>query len=247
MRAHARIVAEPGPAGTRLTTLRGEPPLLPRRTGPAGSDIAEVHLVGAAAGPLGGDHLQLDIVVHPGARLTLRTTAATLALPSRPASVSRTIVTAHVAAGATLRYLPEQLIAGAGCRHEAVSTVDVEAGGFLTWREELVCGRHGEQSGDATLTLNIGYGRRPLLRQILSVGPHAPGWAAAGVLGGARATGALLHIDPTAEPGSPTVLGPTAVRVPLNGPANLTTATAPNTHTLRQYLAAAALNAHAYP
>ena len=63
MRAYARVVAEAdGHGGTRLVRLRGEPPLLPRRTG-TGTGPATVHLVGGAAGPLGGDELRLDIEV----------------------------------------------------------------------------------------------------------------------------------------------------------------------------------------
>jgi urease accessory protein len=52
MRAFARIVAEAdGRGGTRLTALRGESPLLPRRTGARAGAGVTVHLVGGAAGP----------------------------------------------------------------------------------------------------------------------------------------------------------------------------------------------------
>jgi urease accessory protein len=112
--------------------------------------------------------------------------------------------------------------------------VDVADGGTLLWRDELICGRHGEAPGDATLSLSVSYAGRPLLRQALSVGPGAQGWAGPAVLGGAKATGSLLRVGP--EPGPPAVLGPTAVRMPLAGPGSLVTATAPDAHTLREYL-----------
>jgi urease accessory protein len=84
MRAEARIVAEAdGRGGTRLAVLRGESPLLPRRTGPRTGDEVTVHLVGGAAGPLRGDDLRLDVEVGPGARLEVRSVAAQLALPGR--------------------------------------------------------------------------------------------------------------------------------------------------------------------
>ena len=84
MRATARIVAvADGRGGTRLAVLQGEVPLLPRRTGSAGPGPVTVHLVGGAAGPLGGDDLHLAVRVGPGARLRLRSVAATVALPGR--------------------------------------------------------------------------------------------------------------------------------------------------------------------
>ena len=47
-----------------------------RRTAPD-----TVHLVSAAATPLGGDTIHLRVVVEPGARLRVRTAAATVTLP----------------------------------------------------------------------------------------------------------------------------------------------------------------------
>ncbi|WP_433605494.1 urease accessory protein UreD [Dactylosporangium sp. CA-139114] len=236
MRAHARVVAEAdGRGGTRLARLRGETPLLLRRTDLA-AGVATVHLVGGAAGPLGGDDLCLDIDVGPGATLFLRTVAAALALPSRAGTRSRLAIRASIAAGGTLHWLPEQTIAGTGCRHTTTASVDVAEGAAVLWRDELVCGRHGEQPGDVTTITSVTYGGRPLLRQRLDVGPGADGWAGPAVLGGAKATGSLLRVDPDAAPEAPLVLGPTAVRMPLAGPAWLTTATAPDAHTLRRYL-----------
>ncbi len=250
MRACARIVAEPDDrGGTRLATLRGEPPLLLRRTLSDQTrgerpEMATVYLVGGAAGPLGGDELRLEIEVRPGAALCLRTSAASIALPGRAGTPSRTVVSASVGADATLWYLPEQLIAGAGCRHQALSTVELVDGATLLWREELICGRHAEQPGDATITTSVEYAGSPLLRQSLSVGPGAPGWADAAVLGGARATGCLLDVAHGSGGGDPEVLGDTAVRVPLAGPGWLTTATAPDAHTLRAYLTPQADRTH---
>ena len=69
MRACARVVAQADDAGvTRLTGLRSEPPLLLRHT-PAAAGAATVHLLGGAAGPLGGDDLRLEIVVGERAQL----------------------------------------------------------------------------------------------------------------------------------------------------------------------------------
>jgi urease accessory protein len=189
MRAVARIVATEG----RITTLYGEPPLLPRVTGPG-----EVYFVGGAAGPLGGDDLCVEIDLGPGADLYVRTVAASLALPGD--GFSRTRISARVAAGSRLTWLPEPLIAASGCAHEAVSTVELADGARLVWREELVCGRYGEEPGDARLRLVVRLDGRPLHRHELAVGPGAPGWAGAAVLGGARAVGSVLVVGTEINP-----------------------------------------------
>ncbi len=211
MRAVARIVAAQG----RITALYGEPPLLPRVTGPG-----EVHFVGGAAGPLGGDDLSVEIDVGPGADLCVRTVAASLALPGK--GFSRTRISARIAAGSRLAWLPEPLIAASGCAHEAVSTVELAAGATLVWREELVCGRHGEEPGDARLRLAVRRDGRPLHRHEIAVGPGSPAWAGAAVLGGARAVGSVLLVGAPADPLEP---GPTAALLTLDHDARLAVAT----------------------
>jgi urease accessory protein len=236
MQAHARIVAEVDDrGGTRLARLRSEAPLLLRQTG-TDRGFVTVHLVGGAAGPLGGDDLRLDIEVRPGAMLCLRSVAASVALPGRCGASSQVTVCVTVAAGGALHWLPEQTVAAAGCRHRTVAVVEVENGGSLLWRDELICGRHHEEPGDATVATSVRYAGRPLLRQTLAVGPDADGWDGPAVLGAARAAGSLLHVQPDTPPAAPCLLGPTAVRMPLAGPASLVSATAPDAHTLRGYL-----------
>ncbi|MBL7261231.1 urease accessory protein UreD [Paractinoplanes lichenicola] len=214
MKAFARVVAE---KGTRLTVLRSESPLLLRRTGPE-----TVHLVGGGAGPLRGDDLRLDITVGPGAVLEIRSVAAQLALPGRAhLPPSRLEITATVAAGGTLRWLPEPLIAAVGCDHVTVTRVDVEDGGELLWRDDLVCGRHNETSGDVRTDTTIRYAGRTLYRHELAVGPAAPGWSGAAVLGGGRAIGTLVAAPTGPAPRS----GPGDFAVmPLAGPGVLATA-----------------------
>ncbi|WP_328374163.1 urease accessory protein UreD [Micromonospora zamorensis] len=236
MRALARLVARAdGRGGTVLVELHGETPLLLRQT-PADGVVATVHLVGGAAGPLAGDDLRLEIEVGPGAAVRVHTVAASIALPGRPGAVSRMVVSAVVHAGATLHWLPEQLVAAAGCAHFAESRVAVAAGASLRWRDELICGRYGEAPGGAVVHTQVDYAGRPLLRQSLAVGPRAPGWAGPAVLGGAPATGSLLVVDPS-RPADPAAVDGTVARLPLaGGPATLWTATAPDAHTLRAHL-----------
>ncbi|AGZ44446.1 urease accessory protein UreD [Actinoplanes friuliensis] len=224
MRAEARIVAEAdGRGGTRLAVLRGESPLLLRRTGPRAAGPVTVHLVGGAAGPLRGDDLRLDIEVGPGARLEVRSVAAQLALPGRPgAPPSRLEIRASVAAEATLRWLPEPLIAAAGCHHLAVTRVEVADGGSLLWRDDLVCGRHNEESGDVRADVTVRYSGSTLYRHELAVGPQAPGWQGAAVLGGGRAAGSVVLAGPGRP--DPRLLAGEAVLMPLAGPGLLASA-----------------------
>jgi urease accessory protein len=236
MHARARITAEAdGRGGTRLARLRSDTPLLLRHT-QTRAGVPTVHLIAGAAGPLGGDDLRLDIEVGQGAALCLRSVAASIALPARSGALSRTVVTATVANGGSLYWLPEQLVAAAGCRHLTLAVIELEHGASLLWRDELICGRHAEDPGDATISTSVQYAGRPLLRQTLAVGPGADGWAGPVVLGGAKATGSLLHVEPGTPQAPPSLLGPTAVRMPLAGPASLITATADGAHTLRRYL-----------
>ncbi|MFC8850494.1 MULTISPECIES: urease accessory protein UreD [unclassified Micromonospora] len=255
MRARARVVAcADGRGGTRLTELRGESPLLLRSTAAEGG-LATVYVVGGAAGPLGGDDLLLEVEVGPGAALRVGSVAASVALPGRPGAASRMRVHAVVQAGATLHWVPEQLVAAAGCDHIAEARVELAAGARLTWRDELICGRYGESPGDAVVRTSVDHDGRPLLRQSMAVGPSAPGWAGPAVLGGASATGSLLLVEPDA-PAGPGALAPATIphqsgpRRPVTGddggsvawlplaggPAVLLTATAADAHTLRERL-----------
>jgi urease accessory protein len=86
------------------------------------------------------------------------------------------------------------------------------------------------------ISTDVTYADRPLLRQSLAVGPHAPGWAGPAVLDGAHATGSLLRVDAAVEWPAAEVIAPTAVGMPLAGPGWLVTATAPDAHRLRGYL-----------
>lgn len=256
MKAAARIVAESDGCGrTRLAVLSGEAPLLPRRTGTwASTGTAEVHLVGGAAGPLGGDVLRLDIEVGAGAHLVVRTVAASIVLPGPDGAASSTHIQAIVADGGRLEWLPEPVVAVRGCRHLASSTVELSAGAELVWREEVICGRHGEDSGDLTLLTAVRLDGAPLFQQELTVGPKAPAWTGPAVLGGATAVGSLLVVDPAwAAPGAKPAAGRSpgadlgvrayveigsVARMPLAGPAVLTSAVAPDAHALRKSLTA---------
>ncbi len=225
MRASARIVARCQPDGTtRLTTLAGEAPLLLRRTGQlrpgqdtarpdATSDAsraaarraesqrppAQVHLVGGTAGPLGGDELRCSVDLGPGARLEVRSVAASVALPGPHGRESSLEIHARIGEGGALSWSPQPLIAARGARHRTTTRVELAADARLVWREELVLGRDGEDPGSICTRLRVIRDGRVLLDHEVTLGPRHPGSLGPSGTGGHRALGTVLIVDPTWE------------------------------------------------
>ncbi|MDH2425058.1 urease accessory protein UreD [Sphaerisporangium sp. TRM90804] len=209
-----------------LRSLRSDPPLTLRQTGPG-----RVHLVSTAAGPLGGDRLELRVDVAPGTTLELASVASTLVLPGQGESV--TLVEAWVGAGATLRYAPEPVVLAAGCAHRMVVRLVMEDGASVSWREEIVFGRHGERSGACRSRFDATYVGAPLLRQEYVIGDPASD-ASPAVFGDARCAGSVLVAGHT--PASPPAPAEGCAVLPLAGPGTLISAVAPDTATLRHRL-----------
>ncbi|MEU7066968.1 urease accessory protein UreD [Streptomyces sp. NPDC053429] len=242
VRATARIAAvADGRGGTALPLLAGEGPLALRRTRGEGAE-AGVMLVGAMSAPLGGDHLNVEADAGPGARLGLRSAAATLALPGRDGAPARYDVRLTLAEGAAVRWLPEPLVSVRGSDLRVRTRVELAPTARLLLREEQVLGRAGEAPGLLRSRLTVLRGGRPLLDQELACGPGAPGgWDGPAGLAGHRALGQLLVVDPefAEAPPAPAVLGEFAAVTPLAGPAVLVTALAPDALRLRELLDAA--------
>lgn len=230
VRAGVRVTAvADGRGGTAVPLLSGTGPIAPRLTraaedGAAGE--ARVTLVGAMSAPLGGDQLALDVRVEAGARLRMDAVAATLALPGRGGDAARYDVRLTVGEHAHLRWLPEPLISAARSDLRQTIRVDLAPTARLELRDVSVLGRSGEEPGRLATRLTVNRSGRPLLDQQLDTGAGAPGWESAAVLGGNRAVGQLLVVDPdlSDEPAQPCLAGPGAVLTPLDGPAVLVTA-----------------------
>ncbi|MFF4582285.1 urease accessory protein UreD [Streptomyces sp. NPDC001389] len=243
MRATARIAAAAdGRGGTVLPVLAGEGPLALRRVRGEGAE-AGVMLVGAMSAPLGGDHLTVEADAGPGARLALRSAAATLALPGRSGERARYDVRLALAAESLVRWLPEPLVSVRGSDLRVTTRAELAPSARLVLREEQVLGRAGEAPGLLRSRLTVIRGGRPLLDQDLSCGPGAPGgWDGPAGIAGHRALGQLLVVDPRFEQDPPraAVLGEFAAATPLAGPAVLVTALAPDALRLRELLEEAA-------
>ncbi|MEU8759317.1 urease accessory protein UreD [Streptomyces sp. NPDC048659] len=241
LRATARISAA---ADGSLPVLESSGPLALRRTRAPGP-YTRVTVVGAMSAPLGGDRLLLETEVRDGARLLVDSAAATVALPGADGGPATYDVALTVGAGAELRWLPEQLVSAEGSELRMRTTVELAAGARLVFREEQILGRHDEHPGTLVTRLTVRLAGRPLFDQELRYGPGAPdGWDGPAVLGGHRATGQLLVVDPdfatdadgTGKAPEARLLGEHAVLVPLAGPAALVTAVAPDALALRRAL-----------
>lgn len=236
--ARATIRTRARGGGTRLETLRSDPPLTLRQTGPD-----RVHLVSTGAGPLRGDRLALDVDVAPGTSLEVRSVAATLVLPGLAEEPSLMLVRARVGAGATLRFSPEPTVLAAGCSHRLVVRLSLAEDATVLWREEIVFGRHGERPGRCHARFDATVAGRPLLRQDLVVGEEAVDGSPA-VYGDARCVGSTLVAGPAwGPPAVPdgkrerrAVLGDGWAALPLAGPGVLVSALGADAVELRRRL-----------
>ncbi|MBO0914064.1 urease accessory protein UreD [Streptomyces laculatispora] len=242
VRATARVTAVRDSRGaTSLPVLESEGPLALRRTRAVSPGSARVTVVGAMSAPLGGDRLAIEVRADPGARLAVDSAAATLALPGPGPGTgpARYEVRLSAGEGAELSWLPEQLISAHGSELITRTTAELAPTARLVLREEQILGRHGESPGTLLSRLTVRRAGRPLLDQQVAYGPGAPGgWDGPAVLGGHRAVGQLLFVEPSFDDRSPEgrLLGPTAVLTRLAGPAVLVTAVAADARELRAVL-----------
>jgi urease accessory protein len=192
MRAEARIVLDADHAGRLFARELVTP-------APLGARLAggELHLLGTAAGPLGGDRLRLTLELRPGVRATVRSVAAAVAQRG-DGSVSRHDVEVAVGADAHLAWEVQPLVAAAGCHHEASATVRLAPGASVVWRDELVLGRSGEPPGRCTSTLRVVRDGGVVLHHALSTA--TPGWSGPAVTAGAKVIGQRAVVGCSAAP-----------------------------------------------
>jgi len=175
MQARAELIVHvDGRGQTRPTTMLGEAPLLLRVT-VCDHDALTIHLVGGAAGPLGGDRLSTRVDVGAGACLRVRSVAASMAQPGRvPGSASEARVDVTVASNAALHWHPQPLVSVAGSNHVQRTTVALaDESVRVGWIDEVVLGRHGEPGGRLTMHQRFTVDGRPVLHHTLRFGPES--------------------------------------------------------------------------
>ena len=230
---------------TRLSTLRSETPLVLRPTIGKGREpwvrgdpsAARVSLTAGAAGPIGGDRLELTVHVGAGSTLVLTEISHTLLLPSHDRATSTTTAGVTVERGATLVWLPEPIIAVRDCRHTGTIDATLAEGARLLIREEVLLGRHREPPGHLRQRMRVTLGNRPLYHHDLQLGDDVSRTPA--VAGAHRAIGSVLVVDPDWTPATrpaPLRLTDTAALMPLAGGAVLISALATDNLELRAAL-----------
>ncbi|MCV7090094.1 urease accessory protein UreD [Mycobacterium interjectum] len=128
---------------------------------------ATVHLVSAAATPLGGDTIDIRSSSN-GARLKLRSAAATVALPGAGTPTSHAHWAIEVAGSLDVDLEPT-VVAGAA-RHLSSAALSLHDGGVLRFRERVQIGRCGEREGFWSGSLHADRDGLPLLRHRVELG-----------------------------------------------------------------------------
>lgn len=159
MRSDVLIVARPG-----------RRPRIECRGGIAGRDTGDdtVHLISSAATPLGGDLIAVHIVVEPGARLRLRSAAATVALPGAADRQSHACWTVETAGVCDIDLEPT--VVAADARHNSEVRVTIHDDASLRLRERVQIGRAGEAQGKWSGLLYADLDATPLLRHRVEMG-----------------------------------------------------------------------------
>jgi urease accessory protein len=130
-----------------------------------------VHLVSAAATPLGGDSVCVRIVVNPGASLRVRTVAATVVLPGPTTRESHAMWNLEVAGDLDLD--PQPTVVAATSRHLTSTHLDIEGSGRIKLRERVQIGRSGERQGFWSASLHADVDGTALLRHRIELGRGA--------------------------------------------------------------------------
>jgi urease accessory protein len=182
------ITSRTSDGGSRCTTLQSAPPLTLRNT------TEGLHLVGTAAGPVGGDALHLDVRILPGACLTVRSAAAQIVLPGPSGAASSWDVAADVGAGATLQWLPQPSVIAKGADHRMSASISLASGAQLVWREEVRLGRFDECAGSVVMSMRVDRDDHPLLRHEVAMGPRWPDAAGPAGIGPAVVVATVLLV-----------------------------------------------------
>ncbi|MDV3133175.1 urease accessory protein UreD [Mycobacterium sp. 29Ha] len=159
MRSDVLVVAQRG----RRPRIESSGGIAARETEPD-----TVHLVSAAATPLGGDSICVRIVVEPGALLRVRTAAATMTLPGPTTHESHANWLLEVAGELDLD--PQPTVVAAASRHITSTRLAVEGSGRVKLRERIQIGRTDERQGFWSGSLYADVDGTALLRHRIELG-----------------------------------------------------------------------------
>ncbi len=127
-----------------------------------------VHLVSTAAIPLGGDTIDIRVIVEDGARLRLRSAAATVALPGTETDLSYARWEIDVTGDLDVDLQPT--IVAAAARHVSAVTLLVHDDGRVRLRERVQVGRCNEDQGFWSGSIRADRHAHPMLRHRVELG-----------------------------------------------------------------------------
>jgi urease accessory protein len=160
---------------------------------------------------MGGDTVEIMIDVGPGARLEVRSAAATLVLPNLDDPFSQTLIDADVGDGARLVLALEPTVVAHRARHAATTRIRLAPDAGLRLTERIALGRHGEGPGEWSGRTVVDRAGRPLLRHTVR--------SSTLLADGARGYLSEVRTDDT-----PAASGPRSVVLPLAGGGTLRSA-----------------------
>ncbi|OBA58003.1 urease accessory protein UreD [Mycobacterium sp. 1100029.7] len=158
---HSEVVLVASP--NRLPRIRYRGGIAARCTAPD-----TVHLVSAAAVPLGGDTVDIRVIVECGAVLKVRSAAGTVALPGATTPTSH----AHwdIVVSGSLDVDLEPTVVAADARHMSAVSLVLRDDGRVRLRERVQIGRSDEREGFWSGSLRADLHDRPLLRHRVELG-----------------------------------------------------------------------------
>lgn len=173
-------------------------------------------LAATAASPVGGDELDLDVVVGPGASATIGSIGAMLVWPAPSPAVSSLVTTVTVGDRGHLVLAPEPTITVAGSHHRATTRVDLATTATCELVEEYSLGRSGEPAGTIETTLRVIRDGAPLFHHDETLGALAvAGTTSVGVGMARHVVTALIVGEQTGGAASSVESGGMAARLPL--------------------------------
>lgn len=154
-------------ARNRLPRLQWQGGIQARCTNPD-----TVHLISTAAIPLGGDRIDIRVIVEDGARLRVRSAAATVALPGTETDTSHAHWEIDVTGELDLDLQPT--VVAAAARHVSTVNLRLHEDGRVRLRERVQIGRCNEGQGFWSGSIRADRHSRPMLRHRLELGAGSP-------------------------------------------------------------------------
>lgn len=210
MRASARIRVERRHGRDEVVERASEPPFAVRRCGDT------IMLAATAAAPVGGDELELDVIVGDDAVATIGSIGAMIVWPSPTPAPSSMATTVTVGERAHLMLSPEPTVLIEGSLHRATTTVALAADATCHLVEEYSLGRSGEPSGTVETSFRVERNGAPLFHHDETFGALAAAGTTSVGVGSARHVTTSLIVGERAGAGATSVeVGGVAARLPV--------------------------------